>query len=184
MSGEMINYAPINLKKTAKQNVFALINKTNPIHIAIDQITLGDPAVWIPSGDDPRNTEVIATAAPDTGWEGSVPVQYRRIDIAELGTGLEFPYDNGISFAQNLKKTAATLKLLATDVQFGTATLPSPLPGDDFVALELQAIANSYLYIGATQIVFTGIAKQNTRILEDGTVRRMEDGTARSLETA
>lgn len=142
------------LYKDPVSAIFAAIQEQNNLVLVPNEYTLSNPtAILAPEGD--YNTEITLTAAsPSSPYEGSVVIQYRRLDLADLATFLPQPIRaNGIA---TMNDVADVL-----NKQFGFAFVHSDLVAGNVTSLTndngditIVAAANSKFVIGQVTLSF------------------------------
>ena len=74
-----------DILKSGIENILALINADNGQELNLEQISIGEPAVFEDvTGVNPRNTEIVVSAQPGSGMVGSQTLRYTRLDLAGL----------------------------------------------------------------------------------------------------
>lgn len=143
------------LYKDPLDAVFAAIQAQNGVALVRDEYTLSTPTVY---EDDPTgvlNTQIVVTAAtPRSPYEGSVAVQYTRLNLADLAHLLPQPIRaNGIATIANVITALNTnhgMNFQASDLVQGPVTGLVDGAGD----ITLTAEANSYGWIGEVTLSF------------------------------
>ena len=143
------------LYKDPLDAVFAAIQAQNGVALVRDEYTLSTPTVY---EDDPTgvlNTQIVVTAAtPRSPYEGSVAVQYTRLNLADLAHLLPQPIRaNGITTIANVITALNTnhgMNFQASDLVQGPVTGLVDGAGD----ITLTAEANSYGWIGEVTLSF------------------------------
>lgn len=185
MSGAVTNPLVVDPLLTAEENFFAAIRGANPTrNITPAMVSYSAPVEYTHPTDDWYNTEVMLSAKPGFRLVGSVPVHYHRDPLSIIGTSFSFAYDNLSTMEQLLQATAAELGLVATEVEFDVASMPTPEVDDGPVTINLQAPEDSMLYVGSVSITFTGVALGVVRLTENGLLRLMENGDVRVEDIA
>ncbi len=143
------------LYKDPLDAVFAAIQAQNGVALVRDEYTLSAPTVY---EDDPTgvlNTQIVVTAAtPRSPYEGSVAVQYTRLNLADLAHLLPQPIRaNGITTIANVITALNTnhgMNFKTSDLVQGAVTGLVDGAGD----ITLTAEANSYGWIGEVTLSF------------------------------
>ena len=151
----------VNPSKTGAQNLFDLINATNPGKgFTIDNVSLGVVAV---ENTEPENSRVVVTALLNKGYSGTRNVYYNRLNP---GTGhgknsdmrvLISPTDNQ---TQIRDKIIAAVGCIGTDVDVvgngaGGSFLIPVNEDDNSCTFTMTAKVASYVYVGVFNAYLT-----------------------------
>lgn len=142
------------LYKDALDAIFEAIETQNGVTLVRDEYTLGNPTVY----EDPEgilNTSMVITAAtPRSPYEGSVTVQYTRLNLADLAQLLPQPIRatgiTTITDVINVLNKNHGMNLQGADLVAGAVTTLVDDTGD----IELVAAANSPGWIGSVTLSF------------------------------
>lgn len=173
------------LNKPSDTLMLNLINGTpGNIPVRRDQITFGVPATKV-TADPNVNTGLRVSAVVGNGYTGFVDVEYIRLPIADLFSGIDVILD--------VPSAATSSDLLARlnakyDLAIGSAeVVESPVshtPTDGNGAKHTLVMKNSLVYTGTLTLWVGPEDGANSLRWEDGTVMRWEDDTVMMLENA
>lgn len=159
----------IDIEKSALDNVIDLINATNGTSLTDAVIEIGAPAVWTdPEGLNTRNTELTVTAKAGSGYTGSVPVRFTRLDLAGFpGAGeLEYALTGEDTVGDILSAIATQLGVLEEAVELDVEEVPTVEEGET-TTITIRATGESLLYVGEASItVFPHTTDLNEEITE------------------
>lgn len=149
----------INLAKTAAKNLIDLINITNGTALTSAEISLGAPAEFVDGeGINDRNTQVEVSAVPGSGYTDSVMVRFYRLDLDVLKgvRVLTYTKSEGSDLESFIDSVATQLEVIEDQIEIvdSEGVVLTELPVLEGVAAELtvRAKADSYTYIGSTQV--------------------------------
>lgn len=118
---------------TGKEALVALINSANGTNFTVDDLSFSD----LVTSDGPLNTSVLVTAAPSSGYSGSVRVNYGRLDGDEVLPPRGYPfstevvYEGETHWRQMIPKINERFNLKLTDDDIAAdqlIDLKGPLP--------------------------------------------------------
>lgn len=138
--------------------VVALINRENSASLTTSLVSLGAPTVIVTD----KNTSVVVSAVPGSGYKGTQTVTYNRLDLDDIATtaGLEpsFPKGDATIISQLIEEFNT---LYGVNLVAGDDFVDGPLPtftgtlGEEHT-FELTAAAGSPAYIGTITITVVG----------------------------
>lgn len=133
--------------KLPKQIVVDLINYDNDTLLSPDLITFGTPNVI--SGV--YNTSLLVTAVPDSHYEGSVTIQYNRIDIGTVPgvRSTSFPIGTATKISDLIPAINAAYQINLTADDYIDEVLPQFTTNDpnEVQTFELYTNPNSLVFI-------------------------------------
>lgn len=159
----------IDIQKSAMDNVIDLINVTNGTNLTDAIIEIGAPVEWTdPEGQNTRNTELTVTAKPGSGYTGSVPVRFTRLDLANFpaaGT-LEYTLTGTDTVGDILSAVATQLGVLEEAVELDIVEVPTVDEGET-VTINILATVGSLLYVGQAPVtVFPNTTDLNNEVTQ------------------
>lgn len=142
--------------KVSAEILVDLINEDNPGHgFTTGILQFGLPVA--PAGGSPaRNTELVVSAAADSGYSGSVTVLYNRVDMAEI-PGLNnkiFPAGNAVNVSDLIPEINARYHINLQPSDYVDAALP-PFTGEPNEDLNFQVTANSDSLVWFGNVILT-----------------------------
>lgn len=168
-------------QKTALENFFALIYRTNHVKLHPQEVEVEEPRE---EGNDPDgdNTVILVKALPDSMFCGEEDLYYARADIETY-----YPvFELDIEALKDIDTKEALVKFV--DDQFDMVDGEFDLDLEDpigdlmrYTSITMLAKDKSLIYIGkkTINIFWSGGAR---RITDEGAVRMTEDGRVRVLE--
>ena len=138
-----------DISMLSKDQVLSLINTHSGLSLTWDQVTFGEPVAA--TGETPtRNTELLVTGTPNSGYKGSTTVFYDRIDLVEF-EALEEHTILQIEGEPTIEKILQAFNdLYGSNLQLDDLrddhTIPVDVDGG--VEFVLRASATSYAYRG------------------------------------
>lgn len=141
-----------NLLLSSAAQLLALINEQNSTSLTASDITFGNPSVH--SGANPGDTDVVVSSAPNSGYTGTVTVNYNRLDLAGFSIygDAEVFVPEGATVADIVAAFNA-LYDANLDISDYDEAASAPVPDDDGENFTLVADANSLAYKGQIVIV-------------------------------
>lgn len=139
---------PINLTQTPKQILVSLINQDNGTALSEEMLVFGTPATH--SGA--KNTSIVATAAPDMGYTGSVTFNYNRLNIANIpGTRSKvFSQGTNVNISDLIPLINSRYQINLTANDFTQALLPT------FTLQTPNQLLDFVLTIKSTSLIYYG----------------------------
>ncbi len=138
-----------DISMLSKDQVLALINQQAGLSLTWEQVEFGEPIAA--TGETPtRNTEMVITGIPNSGYKGSTTVYYDRIDLVEFET-LESHKILQIEGEPTIEKILQAFNdLYGSNLQLDDIRDDHtiPLDVDGGVEFILRAAAGSYAYRG------------------------------------
>lgn len=150
----------INPSVSGFQNVLNLVVAVNAgaMGIADGNVTLGAATTFSGGVIEENNTSVAVNAVLDTGYSGTVTVNYYRptLDEAHTTPGAQIEVDTSLydeedttAYDAHVKSTiAAALGLRLEDFEFDEE-VPVPSSENNPVTVDIVPVAGSYIYQGA-----------------------------------
>lgn len=141
-----------NLLLTSAAQLLALINEENSTTLTESDVTFGLPSAH--GGANPGDTDVVVSAAANSGYTGTVTVNYNRLDLAGFSIygAAEVFVPEGATVADIVAAFNALYEAnLGVDDYDEAAS--APVPDDDGENFTLVADANSLAYSGQIVIV-------------------------------
>lgn len=172
----------INLSKTAQKNLIDLINAENQTALTTAEISVGVPAEFVDGeGLNDRNTQVEITAVPGSGYTDSVMVRYYRLDLDVLKGARVLTYTKSESSTLESFIDAVTTQCeviedqveIVDELDNVLTELPVLSEGTP-KQFTMRAKADSYTYIGSTEVTLEPIPVTETPIEDEITQQDME----------
>lgn len=167
--------------KTALENLFALIFRTNRIRLSSRDLDVGTPQTIEP--DEHGDNTVIKVMGKANGpVKGETDLYYARADINS-----HYPvFEIDVADAANIDDKEALIRYLdgkfnLVDGEFDV-DINEPFNSlAEFLNIEIFAKDSSYIYIGrkTIHIFWTG---QVRRITDEGRIRMTDDGQVRGVD--
>lgn len=149
-----------DLTKVPVQVLVDLINADNSLALTSELITFGLPTAA--TGESPpKNTELTVSAAPGSGYSGSVVVTYNRVAISTLPTISAKPAEFQLGDATTIKDLIPEFNALYGVVLTEDDYTDAPLPeftgtANESHTIQLVAKADSLIYIGSIELTIKG----------------------------
>lgn len=159
----------IDIQKSALDNVIDLINITNGTSLTDAIVEIGTPSEWVdPEGLNTRNTELSVSAKAGSGYTGSVPVRFTRLDLTgfpSAGT-LEYTLTGTDTVGDILSAVATQLGVLEEAVELDITEVPVVAEGAT-VTINILATVGSLLYVGQAPVtVFPNTTDLNDEVTQ------------------
>lgn len=158
----------INYSKPSRELLMDLLNYAHGYDLPYAMLTFGTPRTL--SAPDQaefgRNTELILTAAPNSGYDNEVVLHYNRIDLGRLFSnatlvGVDAPFNNSVE--------ALALVNAKYGLNISTSEIVNINAVDQRVAIE---ITQSEVYVpGSRIVVANNVDEQIVLDFEDTTNR-------------
>lgn len=170
--------------KTAIQNFFSLIYRTNRVKLSESDVTLDLPVALGEPDEHGDNTTIVIKAIPGRRLRGEKEIYYARADIATHYP--VFEVDIAELEEQGIEDKAALVHYL--DGKFNLVDGEFDIDLDDpigslmaYTQLEMTANELSLIYIGKKTIHVIW-SKGLRRITDEGRIRVTDDGEFRVVE--
>lgn len=140
----------VNISKSPFQNLLDLVNSTNGLSIATNQVAFSAPTVTAAETFDP-NTSVTVTPGVSAGYSGTVEVTYARLRLDKnVATPQTTFITNGATTLESLKTDIATaLNLLESEFSI-SGTLP--VVQNTTSQITVTSVLTSLLFVGAITV--------------------------------
>lgn len=140
-----------DISMLSRDQVLALINQSAGLSLTWDQVEFGEPIAA--TGENPeRDTELVITGIPNSGYKGTTTVFYNRIDLAEFGPLTEelvLQVDGEPTIEKLLEAFNALFNSnLQLDDLRDDHVIPTAAEIEDGMLFTLRAAAKSYAYRG------------------------------------
>lgn len=146
---------PVDLNKSAIDNLFSLINKSTQRDIQKTDVNLTYPTLYH-SDSDPRNTQIILTATASSKYAGSFTFRYLRNSLEDyaLLNEQELPFTVSVmqddSVETILSFIANNIGVIDNQIEFTTEIEAL----ENFPILtKVKAKQYSYCYIGEIDVI-------------------------------
>jgi len=162
--------------KLPAQIITDLINTDNPgSNLNLSVLSYGVPSVA--PGDSPaKNTVLVATAVPGSGYSGTRTLYYDRVDFSTIpGTrSTEFELNGSTNISDLIPAINAAYQLNIQPEDYIDGALPTFDSGDTSTTkpFTLTAATDSLVFISAVTLSI----KRDSIPLEDGIVNNVLDG--------
>ncbi len=140
----------------SRDQVLALINQSAGLSLTWDQVSFGEPIAA--TGENPeRNTELVVTGIPNSGYKGTATIFYNRIDLAEFLPLIDeavLQIDGEPTIEKILESFNALFRsnLQLDDVR-DDHVFPTLEEIEEGVLFTLRAAAGSYAYRGNVELI-------------------------------
>lgn len=143
-----------DILKSGIENVLALINADNAQSFTLEQISVSVPSAYVDeTGVNPRNTQIVITALPGSGFVDSQTHRFTRIDLAGQSVEPVVVQLGESSTLEDVKaQVVAQLLVADSEVQLSVSELPA-FNGVDEEVVQLVAVDGSYGYIGQIDVI-------------------------------
>lgn len=140
----------VDSSKSGFDNLLALLNAGNGTDYTVDDVVFGPPSVYSDPAHPLHNTQITVTGIGD--WKGTKTVYYTRLDLdREIQYG-SYPSGGYASVAAFLAFVGTQSDIRVDQVQVNLSSIPPA--GTEAVAV-VSPVADSLLYVGQKQVVFT-----------------------------
>lgn len=155
-----------DILKSGIENILALVNVDNAQEFTLEQISIGAPEVFEDeTGVNPRNTQIVVSAQPDSGMVGSQTLRYNRLDLGGIPVDpIEIQLGEATTLAEVKADVIGQLMVSDSEVEFTVAEIPAFEEGETSQVLTLQAIDGSYGYIGSVEITVLAYETQSVEL--------------------
>lgn len=156
-----------DILKSGIDNVLALLNADNAQELTLEQIAIALPGVYEDElSVNPRNTQIIVSALPGSGITGSQTLRYTRLDLADKALeAIELQLTVESTLEEIRVAVAAQIGVALTEVKFDVEDLP--VVDAEPVVINLEAVADSYGYIGTLAVTLKPIVVETDQELSE-----------------
>lgn len=143
--------------KSSVEILLQLIKKDNPKAAALtpDYVTFGIPTVAV--DESVRNSKITVSAVVDSGYSGSVVMEYDRVDIATVPgeRPVTFPIGNAIMLADLIAEINAAYDINLQEGDYVDVEL-APFTGEvpnETQNVQLAVVSDNSCFIGSLTII-------------------------------
>lgn len=142
-----------DILKSGIANILALVNADNGQELTLEQVSISAPAVFADEGGvNPRNTQVVVSAVPGSGFAGSQTLRFTRIDLAGVSEqAVSIQLDDQSTVASIKAAIVDQLALADSEVALSITEMPDFAESNE-VVVQLSANEGSYGYIGSVSV--------------------------------
>lgn len=140
----------VDSSKSGFDNLLALLNAGNGTDYTVDDVVFGPPSVYSDPAHPLHNTQITVTGIGD--WKGSKTVYYTRLDIDREVQYGSYPSGGYANVAAFLAFVGTQSDVRADQIKLDIVSIP---PAGEEVVTTISPVADSLLYFGQKQIVFT-----------------------------
>jgi hypothetical protein len=144
-----------DISMLSRDQVLALINQENSLTLTFNEVEFGIPV--ISSGTEGRDTELVVTGIPNSGYTGTKTIYYNRINLNDFTTLLDpeqeliLQIDGEVTVQKILDAFNAFFgSNLQLDDLRDDLTIPPSI--ENGVLFSLVASANSLAYRGSIEV--------------------------------
>lgn len=164
-----------DISMLSRDQVLALINQSSGLSLTWEQVEFGEPVAA--TGETPeRNTELVITGIPNSGYRGTATIMYDRINLAEfkpLVTEAVLQVDGEPTIEKLL---ASFNELFGSNLELEDIrddhSIPTAAEIEDGLEFTLRAAAASYAYRGDVSLTIQPLDVDIDLAIED----KMLDG--------
>lgn len=139
----------INFNAPSNQLLVTLLNRAHGSDLPVSMFSWGTPrSLTTPEqAEHGRNTEIVLTAIPESGYEGTKTIYYNRIDLGRL-------FRDANRVAVDAEFANSTDALAQVNTKYGLAIDPSEIVAINAMNFEVAIeITNSLVYLPGSRIV-------------------------------
>jgi hypothetical protein len=144
---------------TSLDRLFQALSTENPAPFPLspESVSISIPEAVTGEG---YNTKIIVSAKPDSGYYGSVPVYYSRINLAALGTNIGLVSEVPFTKESFLAALNEARQAWVTESDLETVALPLQTTGV-VLSVPLHAVNENYGWTGNNTIsIVIGLPKE------------------------